>query len=136
MAQVLHDAEAIQVGHVQVEQEEIDLDGGGQGQALAGIGGAVQARVALPLEQALQQTQVGRLVIDDQNVRVTEGPGVHRLLRPFRQRLVQQYEKFVHVEGFGQVGAGAGSQQALALAGRGIGGQDHHRQGAGIGMGL
>jgi hypothetical protein len=71
--QLLHDLEAAQVGHAHIEQDQVGHPPGHTRRDPARIGHALQAEVALVLEQGEQQLDVGRVVIDDQDV----GLGMH-----------------------------------------------------------
>ena len=67
MAEPLHDLETVDLGHPQIQQQEIGLELGEQTQHLGRIGGARHALVAAAREDLLEELDVGELVVDDQN---------------------------------------------------------------------
>ena len=74
--QVLHQleqGEAVEPGHVQVEDEQVGLVLAQQPHHLERIDGGVDARVAAAVEQARQQRQVLALVVDDEDARCRDG---------------------------------------------------------------
>ena len=71
--QLLHEIEAAQVRHAHVEQDEVGRAFRHARGHLARVGDAVEAKVAFVLEQGEQQLDVGRVVVDDQDV----GVGMH-----------------------------------------------------------
>ena len=71
-AQLLHDLKAVQVGHVDVQQYQVEMVPGIQFRHFPRLGGAVDLAVARALEHPFQQPHVGDLIVDDQDLRPGE----------------------------------------------------------------
>ena len=76
--ELLQHGESVRVGHEQIQKEQIGLELLVQRHGPARVGRARDIRVAVLLEQALQEAHVGRLVIDDQEPGPLEGFLRHR----------------------------------------------------------
>ena len=66
---VLQNVEAVEVGHIDVEQEQVESLRRQQAADLTGVGDAVNVAIGFFFEDFLQKFDVGRVVIYDQDVR-------------------------------------------------------------------
>ena len=73
------DLEPVQVGHREVEQDEVGPKLGVERQRLARVRRGPHVGVALALEQPLEEQHVGGLVVDDQDPCGLEGLLIHRM---------------------------------------------------------
>ena len=74
---LLHDVEAGDVGHVEVEQDEVRPEIQELRHRLAGVAGALDARGPDQFEDALQQAHVGLFVVNDENLGFADGGTQH-----------------------------------------------------------
>ena len=70
LVELLHDREAVRLGHVQVEQQQVELRRRAEVGHLGGPGGRRDLPVPPPPKQAVQQLRVLRPVVDDEDPEV------------------------------------------------------------------
>ena len=79
--ELLHDREAVELWHEQIQEEQVGPELTEQRQDLARVGRARDVHVAGAVQQALEEVDVGRLIVRDQDPRALERVRVHDLSR-------------------------------------------------------
>ncbi len=78
---LLHDVEAGDIGHMEVEQDEVGPEIQEMGHRLARVAGALDAGGADEFEDAFEQAHVGLFVVNDENFGFADGRTQHGLER-------------------------------------------------------
>ena len=103
--QLLQHGHTIQVRHHQIEEHEIRSQFGVQGSGLARVSRRTSGRPPGVPDNTLEKSDVRRLVVDDEDPAGEEVTHSRALL--VSEGVVDQREQDFHVEGLGQVRAGA-----------------------------
>ena len=68
---------AVEVGHVEVEEDDVGVELGEQALDLPGVGGAVDLGVADAFQDPFEEADVGVLVVDDEDSGVPARGEIH-----------------------------------------------------------